>query len=138
MKYKKGITTASIVIYVILLFAFTTLSLSVSSNLSSGLFDDKGYAINLSNFDKALYYLNKNAMESNNLTLSDNTITFSNGNEFTYDSNSQTLYYNEGILLNNVKNFTVTSIDTNEYTIEIQFIKYLNELTRSIRLCVGE
>lgn len=138
MKYKQGITAVSVVVYVILLFAFTALALSVSTNLSSGLFEDKGIAINLSNYDKVLYYLNKNAIESSGLEFENNTLKFSNGNEFKYDADSQTIYYNDGIFAKDIKGFTVTMINNNQYTVEVQFIKYLNEMTRSIKIYVGE
>jgi len=138
MKYKKGITIASIVIYVILLFAFTTLALNVSSNMSNGMFDDKGFAINLSNYDKAMYYLNKSAIGSNSIAVTENTLTFSNGNVFEYDSQMQALYYNQGILLNDVTGFNIINDDINVYNIQIQLTSYSNEISRNIKLYIGE
>lgn len=138
MKYKSGITTVSIVVYVILLFAFTTLALNVSSNISNGMFDDKGFAINLSNFDKTLYYLNKSAIESSKVIVTDNTLSFSNGDVFEYDSQKQTLYYNDGILVNNVTDFNINNDDINVYNIQIQLTSYSNELSRNIKLYIGE
>lgn len=137
MKYKMGITVASLVVYVILLFAFTTIALTVSGNVTSSVYKDKGLAVNLSNLDKIQYYLNKSAMESQSVEINDNTLTFSNGDIYLYNTSKKAVYYNNGILCTDVTNLAFTSSSTNLYHIEIELTKYSIDLQRSITIYVG-
>jgi len=137
MKYKRGITVSALVIYVILLFAFTTVALTVSGNLTSGVYQDKGLAVNLSNIDKLQYYLNKSAISSQSAEYTSNSIIFSNGDEYSFDANTHTVYYNGGILSTGVTNFVLTNNITNLYEIELEFTKYSNVIRRTIKVSVG-
>ena len=137
MKSKMGITVSSLVIYVILLFGFTAVALSVSGNFTTGVYNDKGLAINLSNIDKMQYYLNKSAMNSNSVKILENSLVFSNGDEYLYDNNSHIIYYNKGILVTDVTSVAITNNVTNLYELQLQFTKYSVVTERAIKLSVG-
>ncbi|MBR5227819.1 MAG: hypothetical protein IKV94_04185 [Clostridia bacterium] len=138
MKYKQGITVVSLVVYVILLFGFITITLTVSGNFSSNLFDEKGSSTNLSNFDKLLYYLNESASTSTDVDIVDNEIAFSNGDVYTYNEGKSTVYLNGGILVKDVTNFSAQQYLTSSIKVECTFTKYTSEISRSINVYVGE
>ena len=138
MNSKLGITVSSLVIYVILLFSFTAVALGVSGNFTSGIYNDKGLAINLSNLDKIQYYLNKSAVNSTSVEFTSNSITFSNGNEYTYDAATRVVYYNKGILVTDVTKFIVTNNEGSLYEIQMEFTKYSVVTERIVKINVGE
>ena len=138
MKYKRGITVTSLVVYVILLFTFTAVALSVSGNFTSGVYNDKGLAINLANMDKIQYYLNKSAIESKNAEYTTNAIIFSNGDEFKYDINLGVVYYNNGMLATDVTKFVVTNTLEGLYEIQMEFTKYSVVTERNVKIYIGE
>ena len=47
LKSKRGITVTSIMVYVLLFFAFTTIATVISSRFNKNLFNDRGNAINI-------------------------------------------------------------------------------------------
>lgn len=138
MKCKQGITLVSLVLYVILLFGFIAITLTVSGNFTSNIFEEKGLSTNLSNYDKLMYYLNKSASESNNVEIVDNTATFSNGDVYTYDDAKHTIFLNEGILLKDVTNCTIENYLTSSIVVNCTFTKFSSQITRSINVYVGE
>lgn len=135
---KKGITMTSLVVYIVLLAAFTGIALMVSGNLSDTVFGDKGLAICATNYEKTMYYLNKSAMESTTVTVAGSTVTFSNGDTFEYDASKNVLKLNGGVLCKNVSEFDVGSLENNLLDIEVSFKKYTNTMTRTISIYVGE
>lgn len=138
MSKKAGITMMSLVVYVVLLAAFTGIALTVSSNLSNSVFADKGIAQDMTNYEKVLYYLNKSAMESTSATATTTTITFSNGDVFSFDATKGSLYMNGGVLCNTISEFDIGDIENNLVNIDITLAKYTNTMTRTIALYVGE
>lgn len=135
---KSGITMATLVIYVVLLATFTGVALVVSNNLSDTVLGDKGIAISMTNYEKALYYLNKSAEESTSATVTATTITFSNGDVFEYNSEKGELKLNGGVLCKNVSEFDIGSIENNLLNVGVSFKKYTNAMTRTITLNIGE
>lgn len=135
---KTGITMASLVVYVTLLAAFTGVALTVSNNLSNSVFADKGIAQDMTNYEKVLYYLNKSAMESTSATVNSTTVTFSNGDTFSFDTTKSELYMNNGVLCKNVSSFAIGDIENNLVDIEITLKKYTHSMSRTITLYVGE
>lgn len=135
---KRGITMVSLVVYVVLLAAFTGVALMVSSNLSDTVFADKGLAINMTNYEKVLYYLNKSAEESTSATVTTTKITFSNGDIFEYNSEKSELKLNGGVLCKNVSEFDIGSIENNLLNVGVSFKKYTNTMTRTVTLNIGE
>ena len=136
---KKGITLASLVIYIFLFGTFTVFVTLMSNNMSERLFFDRGEAINYSTLNKLQYNMENSAIQSNDVYVSLNQISYSNGDNYTYNSESDIVYKNGGILCQNVEDFeTNLESDTNakKITVTITFNKYLNEITKTIINCV--
>lgn len=138
MSKKTAITMMSLVIYVTLLSALTGIALAVSNNLSDTTFYDKGIAQTMTNYEKVLYYLNKSAMESDTCSTTDTTITFSNGDSFSYNAEKAEVYMNSGILCKNISAFNIGNFENNLVNIDITLEKYTNTMDRTIALYVGE
>lgn len=138
MNKKRGLTMMSLVVYVVLLAAFTGVALSVSNNLSNSVFADKGIAYDMTNYEKIMYYLNKSAMESTDANVTATSVTFSNGDIFEYNVTKNELKMNGGILCRNVSQFDIGNIQNNLLNIDITLKKYTHSMDRSITLYIGE
>jgi len=134
---KKGITVTSIVVYVILFFMFTTITSIISSRFNENLFNDRGMAINITEFNKLEYNLLESASNSYNATYETEenitTITFSNSDEYVFDKENQIIYKNGGKLIKHVKDYTII---TNEALLSIDLLlnKYTNQVERNINI----
>ena len=136
---KKGVTLASLVIYIVLFTGFTIFVSITSTNMNERLFDNRGEAINYSYLNKLQYNLENSSLNSKDVTVTENEITYSNGDVYTYDVNEQVIYKNGGVLCLNVSNFTSsveTGVDAKKLTLNITFNKYLNVIEKSIITCV--
>ena len=136
---KKGVTLSSLVIYIVLFTSFTIFVTNISSNMNERLLDNRGEAINYSSLNKLQYNIDDSALNSTDVTVTSNSITYSNGDVYTYDSANKIILKNNGVLCQNVQSF-VTSVGTNEdvkrVTIVVGFNKYLNTMTKTIISCV--
>lgn len=136
---KRGITLASLVIYIILFTGFTAFVTSMSNNMSAKLFDDRGEAINYSNLNKLQYNIEDSALKSYDVMVTANQINYSNGDNYIYNKDEKILYKNNGILCQNVEGFEVT-IETlpngKKVVLNVSFNKYLNTMTRTVVSCV--
>lgn len=149
-KLKKGITMTSLVVYILLFTTFTIFVSNISGNLNDELLDDRGQAINYSNLNKLQYNIDNSSFESNSVRITTETaesgeaikytISYSNGDTYEYDREKQVIYKNKGILCKNVSEFEAKvedSINEQKVTIDIDFNKYLNEVTgKQIISCV--
>lgn len=137
LRSKKGITMTSIMVYVVLFFAFTTIATMISSRINKNLFNDRGNAINITAINKLEYNLLKSANESYNvdMTAEENkqTLTFSNLDIYVFDLENNVIYKNGGKLVKFVKACEVTSQD-NLINIKVTLNKYTNEVTRNIKI----
>ena len=136
---KSGVTLASLVIYIVLFTSFSIFIAATSANMNNKLFDNRGEAINYSSLNKLQYNIENSSLNSNNVSLVSDTITYSNGDSYSYDSEKNVVYKNGGILCTNVDNFTVNMTEsgyTKKIVIEVTFNKYLNVMTRTIISCV--
>lgn len=136
---KKGVTLASLVIYIVLFTGFTIFVSITSTNMNERLFDNRGEAINYSYLNKLQYNLENSSMNSKDVTVTENEITYSNGDVYTYNVNEQVIYKNGGILCLNVSNFKAnveTGVAAKKITLNITFNKYLNVIEKSIITCV--
>ena len=143
MNKKRGITLTSIVIYIILFFLFTSFITVLSTRLNKNLFDDRGMAINVNNVNKTEYNLLKSGNESESITITDidsnsKSVSFSNGDTYVFNNDSNSILKNGGILVKNViydaSNMTYTD---NLLNVKLTFNKYLNEIERTIKISVG-
>lgn len=142
MLTKKGITMASLSIYVVLLFSLITLALLVSNSVNDKMFNERGLVINITNADKLQYNMLNSSEESYVVSVYNNKVAFSNGDTYSYDSEKKVIYKNKTALVDNVDTFTTIS-DNNTFgktyvKLTVKFNKYLNELQRDISICVEE
>lgn len=136
---KNGVTLASLVIYIVLFTSFTIFVSITSTNMNGKLFDNRGEAINYSYLNKLQYNIENSSMESQDVTIEDNKIIYSNGDIYTYNSDEDIIYKNDGILCLNVSDFTANieaGSNTKKLTLNISFNKYLNVIQKSIVTCV--
>lgn len=134
---KRGITVTSIVVYVMLFFMFTTITITLSSRFNQNLFNDRGTAINVTAMNKLEYNLLESADSSYNVVGSFDTnktiLTFSNSDKYVFDMDKHIIYKNGGKLIEFVKECKVNLID-NVIDIDITLNKYTNEVTRNIKI----
>lgn len=136
---KRGITLASLVIYIVLFTSFTVFVSITSTNMNEKLFDNRGEAINYTNLNKLQYNLENSSLESQDVVVTPNSISYSNGDNYVYNESDKVIYKNNGILCLNVENFTVTidtGVDTKKVTVAVSFNKYLNILEKTVITCV--
>lgn len=136
---KSGITVTSIVVYVILFFAFTTTIILISSRFNSSLFDDRGRSINITAINKLEYNLLDSANNSYSVqsSLGDGTttLTFSNSDIYVFDLNDNIVYKNDGKLVKHLKESEI-SFEDNLININITLNKYTNEVNRNIKISI--
>ena len=135
VKSKRGITVSSLVLYVVLFFAITTFLSMVYSNMNDTLFNNRGMALNYTMLNKLEYNLTDSALQSVDIVLADNTLTFSNGDKYYYDSAKKMVILNNGVLCTSVSKFEptiTTGTDTKKLTINLTFNKYMTELNKTI------
>lgn len=135
VKSKRGITVSSLVLYVVLFFAITTFLSMVYSNMNDTLFNNRGMALNYTMLNKLEYNLTDSALQSVDIVLADNTLTFSNGDKYHYDSAKKMVILNNGVLCTSVSKFEptiTTGTDTKKLTINLTFNKYMAELNKTI------
>lgn len=138
---KNGVTLASLVIYIGLFTVFTLFVSGISSNMNERLFNNRGEAINYTSLNKLQFNIEESALNSDDITVSANSINYSNGDNYVYDETNKIIYKNGGILCLNVDNFTVNveaATNAKKLTIDITFNKYLNILTKTIISCVED
>ncbi len=139
MSKKRGLTMMSVVVYIMLLVAFTGIALVISNNLSDTVFADKGIAQDMTHYEKIMYYLNKSALESSSVTVnSTKSITFSNGDIFLYDADKKELKMNDGVLCKNISSFSIGDVENNLVDIDVTLKRYTHNMERKIIIYVGE
>ena len=134
---KKGVTMASIVVYVILFSIITVVLSLVYTNMNEKLFQDRGRAINSTAFNKLQYNINASALASSNVTITGNVINYSNGDSYIYYEDK--ILLNGGVICSNIEEFNVTLTTLNnvkKVTYDVKFSKYLNEFEKNIVSCV--
>lgn len=137
LKSKRGITVTSIMVYVLLFFAFTTIATVISSRFNKNLFNDRGNAINVTAINKLEYNLIDSASNSYNVDVVANgnnrTLTFSNSDVYVFDNDNNVIYKNGGKLVKFVKESKV-KIQEDVIAVDLTLNKYTNEVSRSIKV----
>ena len=137
LKSKRGITVTSIMVYVLLFFAFTTIATVISSRFNKNLFNDRGNAINVTAINKLEYNLIDSASNSYNVDVVANgnnrTLTFSNSDVYVFDNDNNVIYKNGGKLVKFVKESKV-KIQEDVIAIDLTLNKYTHEVSRSIKV----
>lgn len=133
IKLKKGITMASLVIYIIVFSMITVVLSMIYTNMNETLFFNRGRSINYTTFNKLQYNINESTLASDLVMVSDGEIIFSNGDVYSYDADKKIILLNGGVLCSNISEFYTTSDTYNKkIEIKVKFNKYLNELEKTI------
>ena len=136
---KKGVTLASLVMYLLLFTTFTIFAMNISTNMNERLFNDRGASINYTSLNKLQYNIEDSSLNSNDVVVTATSITYSNGDSYTYDIENDMILKNGGILCQNVSDCTFAlenGTNVKKLTINVKFNKYLNEMTKNIVSCV--
>ena len=130
MKQEKGITTTSVIIYVIavliVISTLSTLSIYFNKQIKEGM---KKQENNSTYATFASYFVQDIQEKGNEVVRADteqeiNYIEFSNGNIYKYSQNDKTLYKNDVKICDNIDScsFSYTLDIDNRKLIEIQFV----------------
>ena len=86
---KKGITMTSIVVYVMLFFIFTSVAITISTNINFEALSEKGNIINNKNIQKLQFNLLNSAKSSSNVYNISGKVVFSNNDEYYFDRSEE-------------------------------------------------
>ena len=152
---KKGISLMSMVIYVALFFAFSAFAVGMSLNMNYRNLAQKGEVWVNEQAQKLQYNMLNSAKRSTTIDHISGRVVFSNNDEYSYDSEKKVIYKNGGILVTNVEEFkiitindltgiptTFTSLTTDrnkDYScVSVKFKKYGQEFETQIFVTVGD
>ena len=107
MNRKSGITLVSIMIYVLLFFAFSTLAISLSSNMNMNSLSKKGEILVNEGYDKLSYNLINSAKNSNSVDIIADSVVFGNNDEYSFDFDKKVILKNDTVLIKNVEDFKI-------------------------------
>lgn len=97
----------SMIIYVVLFFAFSSFALAVSTNYNHKTLMEKGNIWVNEQFDKFQMNLLASSRESTDVSNIGGKIVFSNEDEYRYDNSKQKIYKNDGLCISDVESFEV-------------------------------
>lgn len=141
MKRRSGLTLVSIVLYVVLFFAFTTFAILMSSNMNYKVMTEKGNIYVCEQRDKLQANILNSAAQSDWTQVDNTTLTFSNNDKYEYDQEKKVIKKNNGILVkgveecnfelsvSDIKNINTVNIDNTKQVIalRVKFFKYNQE-----------
>ena len=107
---KKGLSMISMIIYVVLFFAFSAFAVGMSANMNYRTLSEKGEIINNEQLQKLQYNLLMSAKNSNNIDIISDKIVFSNNDEYTFNKNTNKVYKNGGIIVSDVETFRIVDL----------------------------
>lgn len=134
-KLKKGITMASLVIYVVAFSAITVVLSLIYNNMNDTLFFNRGRSINYTALNKLEYNMEYSASLSTDVEVTADSIIYSNGDKYTYYKNEKIIMLNDGIFCTDVTKFEPVLTEGNEailVRLNITFKKFSNELNKVI------
>lgn len=99
----------SMIIYVVLFFAFSSFALAVSTNYNHKTLVEKGEIWVNEEASKLQINLLASARESEDVSNIAGKIVFSNDDEYRYDSDKKKIYKNDGLCISDVEEFEVIS-----------------------------
>lgn len=113
MNSNKGVTTTSLIIYVIAMLLVIGIIASITSFFYTNVINLEDNASEITKFN--MYFLQETKKDRNEvININTNSITFSSGNTFTFQDNS--IYFNNSKICENVKNlaFTIEKINNKD------------------------
>lgn len=113
MKSDRGVTTTSLIIYIIAMTIVVGIIATINSFFYSNVMNIEDESSNISELTKFNMYFLADIKKENNdiIKISENAITFSSGNTFTFQDNA--IYLNSIRICENVKNL---QFNVNKYT----------------------
>ncbi len=139
VKNKHGITVSSLVLYVVLFFGITTFISILYTNMNETLFNNRGVALNYTALNKLEYNLITSSENSEDITIKDNIIEFSNGDKYYYSEEKDVIILNNGVLCTSVTAFVPSLNEVNgtkKLQINVTFNKYLATLNKEVIVVV--
>ena len=149
---KKGITLISIIIYLVLFTTFTAFVISLSSNMNRNVLSDKGTRYIQNEYSKLYVNMLTSAKDSTYYSFDNSKVSFSNGDIYYFNLSDHNVYKNGGILAQDLSSFSVRDVleidginlsdeklqNSDSLCINVQFIKYGNEISKDIVVSVGD
>lgn len=152
---KKGISLMSMVVYVVLFFAFSAFAVGMGLNMNYKNLAQKGKIWVNEQAQKLQYNMLNSAKSSTTIDHISGRVVFSNNDEYAYDSEKKVIYKNDGILVTDVEDFKILSINDltgtpstfnslttdreKDYScISVKFKKYGQEFETQIFVTVGD
>lgn len=117
MKSQKGLTTTSLIIYIISMLIAIGIIATITSFFYTNIINLEDSSTNVAELTKFnMHFLQEIKNKNNEIArITNNSITFLTGNTFTFQDNS--IYLNSSRICENVKNLEFTSEDVNNKTV---------------------
>lgn len=117
MKNQRGLTTTSLIIYVIAMLLAIGIIATITSFFYTNVINLEDSSTNIAEMTKFnMYFLQEIKSKDNEIVrISDNSITFLTGNTFTFQDNS--VYLNSNKICENVKSFKFVKQEINNKTV---------------------
>lgn len=131
MRKKQGLSMLTMILYVILFFAFSSIAVAISTNMNLRLLKEKGQIIVNEEFKKLEYNMLGSAKKSTTIDEISGKVAFSNGDEYYYNQDEGKIYKNDGVLVRNVKEFAIIEPSNLTYAPDI-FLQDTDTLVDSV------
>lgn len=136
----------SIVVYVMLFFIFTSVAITISTNINFEALSEKGNIINNKNIQKLQFNLLNSAKSSSNVYNISGKVVFSNNDEYYFDSTKREILKNDTTLIKDVEKFNIISSsefvenvnENKSVSVEVMLKKYGNEKIEKMIFSVGD
>lgn len=154
MKNRSGLSMISMVVYVVLFFAFSAFAVAIATNMNYRTLAEKGQIINNEHLQKLQYNLISSAKSSDSIENISGKIVFSNNDEYRFSEADKKIYKNGGIIATDVESFRMINVteldnipanfaaivdtDIDHVCIEVKFNKYSQTLTEKLFITVGD
>lgn len=117
MKNQKGLTTTSLIVYVIAMLLAIGIIATITSFFYTNVINLEDSSTNIAEITKFnMYFLQETKNKDNDIVrITNNSITFLTGNTFTFEGNS--IYLNSSKICENVKNLNFTTEEINNKTV---------------------
>lgn len=154
MNKRAGLTLSSIVIYVVLFFAFSVFAVSMSTNMNYKSMSEKGNIYIHEQFEKFQYNMLSSAKKSISVDEIYGKVVFSNDDEYSFDSSKKAILKNGGILIDSVEDFNIVDFDdvqdipetflnnedknASNICCEITLKKYGKQITKNLVVTIGD
>lgn len=137
MKSNSGLTTTSIIIYVIAMLIVVGIVATITSFFYTNINNMNDNSNNISEITKFhMYFLEETTKENNKINqINSTSISFTSGNTFTFQDNS--IYFNHIKICENIENLQFSKEEVNEKQVVNVLITIgkNSEYTKTTRIC---